>query len=201
MHKTTQLLIIDDEVIFRKALRIPLSAYFGIFEANTVAQALETLEKHRFSVVLVDCGLPDGSGLDLIARIKQMQPQTAIIMISGEAEVSLVRRAIARGAHDYVVKGENLLQELLLRVPMALERVQSSSGLPMDRSELNEDTYKNYLEHHERLFFERALELSRFEVSTLARALGLSRSTVHKRLSELGIVRKVSHEVQALTAY
>jgi DNA-binding NarL/FixJ family response regulator len=73
-------------------------------EAGTVVEALEMLQHVKPDLVLVDTGLPDYSGFDLLAEIKKLDAGPLVLMFGPRLEPSQVSRAIAAGAHGYVSK-------------------------------------------------------------------------------------------------
>ncbi len=73
--------------------------------ADRVASAVERLRAARFAVVLLDLGLPDSRGADGVARLRAAAPTVPVVVLSGAEEPERVRRALAAGAQDYLVKG------------------------------------------------------------------------------------------------
>lgn len=108
----------------RSALRDFLkSAYPAsiILEAASGACALELCRRHTPRLVLVDVGLPDTSGIDLIARIKTLLPGCAVIVVSQHTARAYAERSRAAGAFAYVRK-DAIFNELLEAVAGALSR-------------------------------------------------------------------------------
>jgi DNA-binding NtrC family response regulator len=199
LERAKKILIVDDDPILVSALAIPLRAYFFVDVAKSYHAGLKAVRDEVRDVVLLDCNLGEGSGLDLLGPLLEKSPNAVPIMISGEAEINTVLRALELGAMDYVVKDQRLLQEILIRIPIALKRKTGSqeqsaqaaeTNLPTQFSELNFENYTAFMKGHEKIYFERALELARFDVSNLARVLGISRSTIHSRMNDLQISRK-----------
>ena len=73
-------------------------------EASSSAEALAMLGKTRPDVVVVDIALPGPDGLGLIKQIKSLRPQCLMIVYSGHDELLYAERALAAGAHGYVMK-------------------------------------------------------------------------------------------------
>lgn len=104
MREKHKILIVDDEMPFRSALRRLLGKEHLIVEAETGAGALETARKEEPDLVLLDIGLPDVSGLDLIPRFKELRPSPTVVMVTAYEQVKDVVESIKRGAFDYLVK-------------------------------------------------------------------------------------------------
>ncbi len=117
-----KILIVDDEEIVRSSCRKILgSAGKGIFEADKGSDALKVIDEHTFDVVLSDLKLPDLSGIDLLKTVKEITPDTEVILITGYGTVSTAVEAMKLGAYDYVEKPFRP-DELLSIVERAIER-------------------------------------------------------------------------------
>src|SRR3954471_20187144 len=132
MNPPPRVLLVDDDPALRAFLADHLAADgFTTLLAETAAEGLRMLEYRQPDVALVDVGLPDGSGLDLIARVRdadgassRIDPATPIVVLTGRAgEVDRVR-GFERGADDYVVKPFSY-GELRLRLTALLRRTRA----------------------------------------------------------------------------
>jgi len=102
------ILIIDDEEKLRSLLaRIVRSEGFQVTEAGDCRSGLKKLEQQSFNVVLSDVKLPDGNGVDLVARIKAAHPQTEVILMTAYGNIPDGVQAMKNGAFDYLVKGDD----------------------------------------------------------------------------------------------
>ena len=126
-----EILLVDDEPSILNSLRVLLEGYgFQVTTAATGNEALDRLSSCHFHLVLLDLGLPDCSGLDVIDTIRR-SPRTSqfapkIIVVSGQADIDLAVRTIKCGAHDYLRKPyavsdlvksvNNALRELFLEM-------------------------------------------------------------------------------------
>ncbi len=100
-----EILLVDDEPSILNSLRILLEGYgFQVTTAATGNEALDRLNSCHFHLVLLDLGLPDCSGLDIIDTIRMSNFAPKIIVVSGQADIDLAVRTIKRGAHDYLRK-------------------------------------------------------------------------------------------------
>lgn len=100
-----EILLVDDDPSILNSLRILLEGYgFQVTTAATGNEALDRLNNCHFHVVLLDLGLPDCSGLDIIDTILTSNVAPKIIVVSGQADIDVAICTIKRGAHDYLRK-------------------------------------------------------------------------------------------------
>jgi DNA-binding NtrC family response regulator len=115
------ILVIDDEKmqldIFSQFLT---SQGYTVETANSLAAARSALLNRVFHAVIIDHYLTDGKGTDLIDEIRSASPTTAIVMITGEAEVSLAVDAMLRGADNFLTKPVQL-EKLAVFLEKSLE--------------------------------------------------------------------------------
>jgi two-component system, OmpR family, KDP operon response regulator KdpE len=114
-----RILVVDDELPIRKFLRISLAAKrFDVIEAGNGADALQQLEGGRPDLVVLDLGLPDVHGEELIQAIRAVSA-VPIIVLSVRAEEQQKVAAFDAGASDYVTKPFSI-GELTARIRAAL---------------------------------------------------------------------------------
>lgn len=124
------MLVVEDQDFMRLLLRDYLQSAYpdaAIIEAADGARALELCRSRGPQLVLMDVGLPDANGIDLTAQVKEMLPETAVIIVSQHAGQAYVERARAAGAFAYITK-DKVYRELLPAVGRALDRAPSGSG-------------------------------------------------------------------------
>ena len=99
------ILVIDDEVGMREGCRRALmSRSYRVETAEHGAEGLHKLREMQFDLVLVDAMMPGMSGLELLERIHQQDPDIVGVMITGYATVDLAAQAMKHGAHDFLPK-------------------------------------------------------------------------------------------------
>jgi DNA-binding NarL/FixJ family response regulator len=101
--------IVEDEPATRAALVQRLSATLKfelLFEADSLRSARASLRALTPDVLIVDLGLPDGSGLDLIAELSERCPALAILVLTVFGDEQKLIRAFERGARGYLLKDE-----------------------------------------------------------------------------------------------
>lgn len=117
MSKAT-VLIIDDEVQIRRLLTITLQSDFTVLEAATAKEGLSLVASHPPDLVLLDLGLPDESGHDVLRHLREWYTHPVIILSVQSSEEDIVK-ALDNGANDYLVKPFRT-GELLARIRSAL---------------------------------------------------------------------------------
>jgi two-component system KDP operon response regulator KdpE len=115
----TSALVIDDEVQIRRLLRVSLEKQgYAVSEAATGEEGLQLVLGKKPDIVLLDLGLPDVEGADVLARLRSWSSVPVIILSVRNAEEEIVRLLDA-GADDYLVKPFNT-GELVARMRVAL---------------------------------------------------------------------------------
>jgi two-component system KDP operon response regulator KdpE len=118
-----RILIVDDDAQIRKFLRISLEASgFDVIEARLGADALGRAALDQPDLMIVDLGLPDMDGMEVIGRLREWSPTPVLILSVRAAERDKVQ-ALDAGANDYVVKPFGVL-ELLARVRAILRTAE-----------------------------------------------------------------------------
>ena len=120
MKDNQKILIVDDESPFRSALRRLLEKKHTVIEAETGTKGLQLAYQEEPDLVLLDIGLPDVSGLDILSRFRELRPSPTVVMITAYEQVRDVVTAIKRGAFDYLVKPVDL-DEFEFTIQNALE--------------------------------------------------------------------------------
>ena len=130
-----RILVVDDEPAIRRLLRSTLGVQdYTILEAANVAQALEVLGREKVDLIILDLGLPDGDGFEVIRKLRP-DSQVPIIVLSSRDDERGKVQALDAGADDYVTKPFGV-EELVARIRTALRhRVQAQGGKPVFQSE------------------------------------------------------------------
>ncbi len=135
-----RILVVDDELAIRRFLRVSLRAQgYNIFEAATAEEALQEVAMHRPDLVILDLGLPDQDGTEVVRELREWT-QLPVIILSIRDQDSAKVAALDAGADDYLTKPFTL-GELTARIRVALrhaaqgltnERVFSTGDLTID---------------------------------------------------------------------
>ncbi|MGR3434042.1 MAG: response regulator [Shimia sp.] len=119
-------LVVDDEPAIRRLLRVACErGGHPVVEASTAAEALSAVDRARPRLVLLDLGLPDRDGLELIPPIRARG--TPIIVLTAREAASEKVAALDLGADDYVTKPFDS-EELLARIRSCLRRADAAAG-------------------------------------------------------------------------
>jgi two-component system KDP operon response regulator KdpE len=125
----TTVLVVDDEPQILRALRINLRARdYDVHVAATGTEALEVAGRHPPDLVILDLGLPDLDGIEVIQGLRGWT-KAPIIVLSGRADSSDKVEALDAGADDYITKPFGV-EELLARMRAAVRRTRPAEDLP-----------------------------------------------------------------------
>ena len=153
------LLVVDDEPPIRRLLRTSLGAQgYRVLEAETGRGALDLLACEAPEVMLLDLGLPDLDGLEVIRRVRASGANVAVVVLSSRGDERGKVEALDLGADDYVTKPFGM-GELVARVRTALRhRVQAQGAEAVFRSgDLAVDLTRRLVVHAGRVLTHRAI--------------------------------------------
>ncbi len=119
--KESILIVDDDEATCRILTLLFAKNGYETEMAGTGREALEKVQGRFFNVALLDIRLPDLEGIELIAPLKEIHPEMAVIMVTAYASVETAARALQEGASAYITKPFNIY-EVLANVRTALEK-------------------------------------------------------------------------------
>jgi two-component system KDP operon response regulator KdpE len=119
-------LVVEDEVAMRRFLRSALTTHgFRVVEAGTIADAERLATESPPAAILLDLGLPDGDGLELLRQLRQWSKVPVLVLYAREREDDKVT-ALDAGADDYLTKPFGV-SELLARIRVALRHARGQS--------------------------------------------------------------------------
>jgi two-component system KDP operon response regulator KdpE len=127
-----KILVVDDEPPIRKLLRVGLGAEgYAIAEAGNGREAADRMRDERPDLVLLDLGLPDIPGHDLLAKWRAEKLELPIVVLSSRTDEAGIVKALELGADDYVTKPFGM-KELVARIRVALRhRLQQQGERPV----------------------------------------------------------------------
>jgi two-component system KDP operon response regulator KdpE len=131
----TPILVVDDEPAIRRLLRTSLTAQgYNVLEAETGEEAIAAIGGEKPEALILDLGLPDVDGLDVIRRIRASGSKLPIIVLSSRGDERGKVEALDLGADDYLTKPFGIA-ELVARIRTALRhRIQQQGGEPVFKS-------------------------------------------------------------------
>lgn len=158
----TEILILEDDILAASELKECLTGE-GLQPsvASSKKQFEKKVERHEYQLLIIDIGLPDGNGLDVIREVRE-QSSVGIIVISGHTEESDVVAAIELGADDYLKKPISI-NELRAKVRRMMIRT-GGSGYSKSLSRPHKHEQKKFGEWHldidnHRLFYKNSKEV------------------------------------------
>jgi signal transduction histidine kinase len=121
-------LLIEDDLSYQRLIRAYLQEHGATYQlkiAASIAEGLAHVAADRFDVALLDLGLPDAEGIDVVEQLRAAAPQLPIVVLSGRADVDTALESMRRGVQEYLVKGQ--AEDLLLprAIRYAIERKRS----------------------------------------------------------------------------
>jgi DNA-binding NtrC family response regulator len=102
------ILIVDDDELIRDALSQLFESVHRCHVAETADQAVAWLESESYDVVITDISMPGLSGLELLAHLRELHPDTSVIIISGIGDQEHAQGLLKLGVFDYLLKPFNL---------------------------------------------------------------------------------------------
>ena len=99
-----KILIVDDELSIRESFALILETDYDIVVAGSGEAALKLVSDQQFDLVFLDIRMPGLNGLETLKELKELSPQTEIIMVTAVNDVQKASEAVKLGARDYVVK-------------------------------------------------------------------------------------------------
>jgi DNA-binding NtrC family response regulator len=104
LHRTL-ILVVDDYFADRETLKAILEERgYRVAAAETGTEALVRVKEKHFDIIFLDIRLPDTDGARIFEQVKIIDPEVAVIMMTGYSEGELVRRAISQGAYTCIYK-------------------------------------------------------------------------------------------------
>lgn len=99
--------LVDDHAVVRGALKALIEGQEGlgvIGEADTIESAIATVAEKQPGVLVLDVNLPDGLAVDAISELRSRSPETEVVLLTMERDLTLARRALEAGAKGYLFK-------------------------------------------------------------------------------------------------
>ncbi|HTW60393.1 MAG TPA: response regulator transcription factor [Terracidiphilus sp.] len=144
-QQAIRILVVDDELAIRRALRPPLVELgFQVAEVSRGEEALQTLRAAAHDVVLLDVNMPGIGGIETLRRIRAFAPRLPVLMLTVRDQEEDKVEALELGADDYVTKPFST-RELIARIRAAVRRVRAparAEDAPIEIGEIRLDPVK-----------------------------------------------------------
>jgi two-component system, sensor histidine kinase and response regulator len=140
------LLIVDDEEGPRQSLRVVFKGDYDLHLANNGDSAIALVQQHKVDVAILDIRMVGMSGIALLERIKEADPEIEVIMLTAYETIDTIRQALRLGACDYLNKPFDIAT-IRNAVASAMERRSLSSEVRSNAEQLR--ALQNELEKHE----------------------------------------------------
>lgn len=126
-----KILIVEDEQSLRDLLSIMLKrAGYDVVVASDGAQAIALLEKELFDLVITDLKMPNAGGLEVLRAVKEVSPDTVVLLITAYASAESAVEAMKLGAYDYLSKPFDVEQvQLIVRNALEKRRLSTENML------------------------------------------------------------------------
>ncbi len=167
------LLLVDDDATFRQVLAGALEKRgFAVRTAQDVPSAVRAAEHESPEYAVVDLKMPGPSGLELVRRLKELDPHTRIVVLTGYASIATAVEAIKLGATHYLTKPADADE-----IVAAFGRAQGDSAVALRARPLS-------VERLEWEHIQKVLTECGGNVSETARRLGMHRRTLQRKLAK-----------------
>lgn len=105
----TKILIAEDEPVIRDLIKLFLeSKGFQVSVASSGKEAIRLFNLERPNIMILDIGLPDMDGLELLSKVKTTAPDTKVIVTTGYSSDEIRQKALSLGASNYLTKPFNI---------------------------------------------------------------------------------------------
>lgn len=133
--------VVEDDAWYGEFLRyqLTLNPDYEVELFTTAEQLLSRLHQQP-DVICLDFSLPDMPGLKLLQKIREVNTDVPVVVISGQEEISVAVELLKAGARDYIIKGENT-RDLLLN---SLQRIRENAELKREVAELKEQLEEKF---------------------------------------------------------
>jgi len=140
-----KVLIVEDESVLRETLGKYLSKEGYVCEfAGTYVQADDKIDLYKYDIIILDVGLPDGNGLHILDRLKQLSPETGVLVVSAKNALDDKIVGLNAGADDYITKPFHLA-ELNARIKSLIRRRFFQGNKMLEFQEIKIDPSSNVI--------------------------------------------------------
>jgi len=140
MENKPSILVVDDELIVRDSLSDWLAEDgYNVSTVKNGKEAIKSVKETDWDVLLVDLKMPGLSGLDVLSKVKEINPNTPVIIMTAYATVDTAVEAIKKGAYDYITKPFNPEE-----ITLTLRKIIAHQKLIKENILLRDELKKRY---------------------------------------------------------
>ncbi len=141
LRETVSIYVVDDDVTYSSSIAhyLSLNPDYKVKSFHS-AKALKTALYENPDIITLDYSMPDSKGDDLLEFIRQENPETQVIIISGQEDIKVAIDLFKKGAHDYIVKDEDAKQRLW----MVIQNLRETIELKKEVESLKTEVAKKY---------------------------------------------------------
>jgi len=122
LHEKILILVVDDQFADRETLKgILEDKGYRVATAQDGAEAIEMVKSRHYDIVFLDVRLPGMDGVETFEQVKKIDPEAAVIMMTGYTEEDLVKRAVRKGAYTCIYKPFDMEKVIALVEDIAKE--------------------------------------------------------------------------------
>ncbi len=198
----TKVLIIEDLKPVMEWLTHSVQLAFTdseITQAINLKSALKSVKTHDYDLALIDIGLPDGSGLDVVDYLSQNKPETMVVMSTIFDDDQHVFSALRKGAKGYILKDQDKdhLAQMLINIDQGQQPISPAIANKL-LNFFNPQPPKNNLTNREKDVL--SLIAKGFKVPKVADLLGIKSSTCYGYVKDIYIKLDINSRAQATMA-
>ncbi len=129
MKQGTEILVVDDEENICFVLdKLLTDEGHAVTTTSTGEEAIELYRKHSYPLLMVDIRLPGMSGLELLEKIKVIDPDTQVVVITSHAQFDYAAKALSSGAYEFLLKPFDNLELVTTTIARAVEKIVIIEG-------------------------------------------------------------------------
>jgi len=155
------ILLVEDDPVLSRSVQINLETEgYKVFKADSIRSAFQANQTQKINLVILDLGLPDGSGFDFLSKLRDAGSRLPVIILTAQVDEDSVVNGLQLGANDYMKKPFGQ-RELLARIKAVLRE-------PLTREkQIRFEDVLILVDQRKVLFQERSIELNRREFDIL----------------------------------
>lgn len=141
-----RIFVLEDDPIYRRMLEyiLRLDPDAECYFFTNGKDCLQKLNVNKPDVLILDYSLPDMNGREVLKEVKKASPDTSVVVLSGQTDVSIAIQMLQMGAYDYIVKDENAKDRML----SVLQHVKQNIGLKREVADLKQALGQRYDIHN-----------------------------------------------------